>query len=87
MKTQTIFCIKQTTHAGNFFFFFLVSLEVNIFSMRFPLLMEIVLVFDALHRVNFQNGGPSKMVEIRRKTQSVEPNFTPVDVFRQFRRH
>ncbi len=36
-----------------FFFFFLVSFEVNIFSMRFPLPMEIVLVFDALSLVNF----------------------------------
>ncbi len=28
--------------------------------MRFPLLMEIVLVFDALSLVNFQIGGPSQ---------------------------
>ena len=35
------------------FFFLFVSFEVNIFSMRFPLLMEIVIVFDALSIVNF----------------------------------
>ena len=36
-------------------------MEVNIFSTRFPLLIEIVLVSsDALHLVNFQIGGPSQ---------------------------
>ena len=45
--------INQPRENFFFFFFFLVSFEVNIFSMRFPLFMEIVLVFDALSLVKF----------------------------------
>ncbi len=44
---------KPTAGKIFFFFFFLVSFEVNILKMRFPLPMEIVLVFDALSLVNF----------------------------------
>ena len=44
---------KPTAGKFFFFFFFVVWFEVNIFSMRFPLPMKIVLVFDALSLVKF----------------------------------